>query len=130
MTDRRDAAARPHAAAAPGVDRRARAWGHRLGVAGGVGDQHVAAVHAMALGQLLRLGDLVLGALDGVEEGLAAAGHQQQQGRAQTFAASGDDVARHLADQWNARVQTLGDDVVHLAHVRLDQRKGGGGAGG
>jgi hypothetical protein len=46
---------------------------------------------------------------------------QQQQGRTQSLAASIDDVARHLAHQWNAGVQPGPDHAVHLPHLVGDQ---------
>jgi len=62
-----------------------------------------------------------------VAKGAAA---QQQQGRAQALAASGDDVVGHAANQGDARVQSTRDDLVDLAHVLFDDGKPGGGAGG
>ena len=56
--------------------------------------------------------------------------HEQQQGRPNPLAASGDDVLRHSAYQWHARIQALRDDAVDLCHVSSDQGKGVGGCVG
>ena len=46
---------------------------------------------------------------------------QQQQNRAQAFAAGRDDVARHFANQWHAGVQPLRNGGVNLAQVIGDE---------
>jgi hypothetical protein len=56
---------------------------------------------------------------------------QQQQSRAQSLSASGDDVFANLADQWNVGAQFGGNHLIHGPHVMGNQcegvDRGGGG---
>ena len=54
--------------------------------------------------------------------------HQEQQGRTQTFATGGDDVARNLADQGHFRAQAALNNSVHTPHVVVNEGQSGCGA--
>jgi hypothetical protein len=45
---------------------------------------------------------------------------QQEEGGSEPFATGGDDVACHLADQWNPGVQPAGDNLIKLTHILRD----------